>query len=241
LNHKATKGQKMPNWVTNRITINGSEQAIADFKAKAGKPIPIGIVEGTDEIEYSDESDHNPLSFQNFIAPPLEAIKSGEYFGTRGFVEGNKVGHTSNNWYEFNNREWGTKWDSSDTELEVDQPTQLEYSFATAWSPPEQVLHAMVEQHQDLSFEVWWEEEQGFGAELATEDFEGIRTLVEQRTWDIPSSHSDYVEKDDVDSCYCAWEENPNEWYDDCENVEEERRAYNKEQGGTKEEPNLVY
>ena len=221
----------MPNWVSNWVGVSGKKSDVERFIEKAKQPRPTGINEETKEIEYSPD-EQEIFSFWNFIAPPQEAVESGEYFGTNGFVNGEQVGKTKNNWYEWNTRQWGTKWDAchlNPQDLEVDgDNASISYSFETAWSIPEPVFSAMVEQHPELSFSIECEEEQGWGAEYSGE--EGEISLVKE--WDIPNSHADYVERDREDSCACQWNEDPAEWYDDCPLPE----------GGTAgEEPQVIY
>ena len=210
----------MPNWVDTSITISGSEEEIAKFRTKASKPHPI---EYNGEIGLSEEE----FSFWNFISPPQEAILSGEYFGTNGWIEGEKKGDTTNNWYNWNNDNWNTKWDACDQRLDTDDPTQLTYYFQTAWSPASPVFEAMVAQHPELAFSIWWEEEQGFGEELSGTAGE----LVITKEWDIPASHADYVEQDKEDNCPCSYDDNEDDWFDDCP----------RENDPNQPEPDMVY
>lgn len=233
----------MPNWVYNTITISGEAEAIARFKEQAGKPYPSGWNEAEGKPDYEQQ----PISFWNFIAPPAEAVESGEYFGTHGWENGEQKGDTPTNWYNFNTDKWGTKWDACEAELTEESKTHLGYRFDTAWSPPDPVFEAMVNQFPELDFSIYWEEEQGFGAELETTTTEEGKALVITREWDIPDSHSDYQAKDDLDSCRCAWEDDPHDWYEDCEGRDEEIATWHSENGRddcdceSPEEPNVIY
>jgi hypothetical protein len=203
----------MPNWVYNSVSISGDQDKLDAFVAKATAPHPETFDEATGKVVYTDKPE---FSFWNFVAPPEEAVKSGEYFGTRGFIDGEKKGDSPNNWYSWNNREWGTKWDAChldphEIEVEGDNASKS-YSFETAWGIPEPVFEAMVKQHPELNFDFECEEEQGWGAEYRGE--EGEISMVKQ--WDIPDSHADYVERDREHSCNCAWGENTEDWYADC-------------------------
>jgi hypothetical protein len=182
----------MPNWVENTMTITGSAEDIADFKAKASQP-KTTLWEGKEEI------DEAVLSFMNFIAPPQEALASGEYYGTHGWSEGKEVGRTPNNWYEFNNREWGTKWDASDEELTNESENELSYYFQTAWAPPAPVFQAMAEQHPNLVFEIHCVEEQGWGVDYEGKD--GVFIITDE--WDIPDTHEASIHR--KNSCRCEW------------------------------------
>jgi hypothetical protein len=197
----------MPNWVANRVSVRGSASEVERFEDTARQKPNIW----TDEIYKTRvESDEDIFSFANFIAPPQEAVDSGEYWGTHGFEKGEWVGHTPNNWYEFNTREWETKWDACEVSR-AEVSGGVDYGFDTAWSPPEPVFRKMSEMFPELTFDIWWEEEQGFGAEFVLEAGE----LTSMRTWDIPSSHQDYLDQDREDDCVCNHEAKEH-WYPDC-------------------------
>ena len=204
----------MPNWVYNYVSINGNKDEIQRFISQAKKEHPASFDEDKKELVYETDD----LSFWNFIAPPQEAVESGEYFGTNGWVGGKKTGDTPNNWYNWNNKYWGCKWDSSDTEMEYDEksPKSVVYRFQTPWSIPEPVFEAMVEQFPKLKFSFECEEETGWGAK-----YEGEKgDLTETESWAEPSCHSDYVERDNEDSCICANDDDKESWYDDCPDKE---------------------
>jgi hypothetical protein len=197
----------MPNWVYTSINISGSKEEIARFREQAGKPHPESYDEAAGKVEYSST---DPISFWNFIAPPQEAVESGEYFGTSGWVGGEKKGDTPTNWYNWNNDNWNTKWDCCNPELDTDEETNLTYRFDTAWSPASPVFEKMVEQFPDLNFDIYWEEEQGFGAELSGSGGE----LSITKEWDIPQSHADYEAQDK--ECWGCGSGDPDDFYEDC-------------------------
>jgi hypothetical protein len=208
----------MPNWVFNSLTIEGEEEQVQKAKAQLNAPYERNSQNGRDSkvevVKYS-----NPIfSFWNIIAPPLD--KREEYEGIHGYADGEKQGDGAFNWYNFNNREWGTKWDVAisdenkfpDTSINDTDPTSVQYSFQTAWSPPIEALEKLSEQYPELEITLDWEEEQGFGGEYLFID--GSHSILKE--WDIPNSHEDYVERDNVDGCVCSNEEDTDEWYDDC-------------------------
>lgn len=217
----------MPNWVYTTINVSGDPAEIKRLMDKAGTQHPDTYDTDKNEIVYSD--DDEVFSFWNFIAPPAEAVESGEYFGTNGWVDGEKKGDTPINWYNWNIDHWGTKWDACDQNKYFDEkvPDEVHYNFNTAWSPAEPIFEAMVKEFPDLDFEIYWEEEQGFGAELSGSG--GEISLVKE--WDIPNSHADYVEQDKEDSCMCSNYDDEEDWYDDCP----------RENDNNQPEPDLVY
>ena len=226
----------MPNWVYNNITVTGKSEEVKKFVEKANQPYSTfhrgDFVVSEDGSKNYDqtiikENEHkSPLSFWNFKKPENEQA----YFGAsdykpEGYDELSieekmaiSMQFKSDGWYDWNVREWGTKWDACDTEIlnetyNEDGTASVQYSFSTAWSPAEEAYRAMVEQHPELEFEFYCEEEQGWGVE-----FVGINgELSVSDEWDIPNSHADYEKRDNLDGCNCNnYADEPDEWFDDC-------------------------
>ena len=209
----------MPNWVYNNLTITGDEKAIAEFKELASKPYTT-YYEDYKTNQQVEGTHEGAIQFWNFIEPENKQV----YFGASDYKpEGYEelsmeekmaisMQFKSDGWYDWNIRNWGTKWDASDPSLNADNPTELQYSFSTAWSPAEGAYRAMVEQFPTLNFKFYCEEEQGWGVEYVGEDGE----LSVSDEWDIPQSHADYVSRDNEDGCACAQGWDYEDWYDDC-------------------------
>lgn len=203
----------MPNWVFNNLHIEGSAEDLKKVKAQLNAPYIRKHKEGQDI--YS-----NPIiAFWNIVRPPED--KLDEYNGVHGFADGESQGNTPLNWYNFNNREWGTKWDVaicdgqkySETHFN-EEDGNLHYSFQTAWSPPLAVIDALSLQHPEVEITMNYEEEQGWGGEIYW-DKTGSTILEE---YDIPESHADFVDRDIEDNCSCAHNEDKEDWFDDCPN-----------------------
>ena len=183
----------MPNWVNNTVTVNGDPEEIKKFREKAAQPY---------KLYHSNEEQTNDdcFAFWNFKRPPQEALDSGEYFATHGFSkEHGHTGQTHNNWYNWNNREWGTKWDACRPEVVWEDSSSIQYAFDTAWSMPEPVFEAMVAQHPNLNFDIYCIEEQGWGVEYVGSD--GELTTIDE--WDIPATHEESVKRQG--ECYCSY------------------------------------
>jgi hypothetical protein len=64
-------------------------------------------------------------------------------------------------WYDWNCKNWGTKWNFRD--VTVSRPDfhegELGYTFSTAWSPPLPVIAKMSEMFPDLEFTIEYREE----------------------------------------------------------------------------------
>lgn len=194
----------MPNWVYNTIRIEGEATDIQEFKDFIDV---MPRLAGVDDDKWEGSS---RFSFHSFITPP-DKVTTEEYHASHGSGPSGPFGDGQYNWYNWNNDNWNTKWDAcSATVMPSDSNTKLTITFETAWAPPEPVLVAMTAKYPTLDFDFWWEEEQGFGAEL-----EGRGGIVTQtKSWDTPASHADYQEQDK--ECVCSHEDNPEYWYDDC-------------------------
>ena len=199
----------MPNWVFNHLTIDGSKEDIAKVKAQVGAVVKTKY-KGVDEVD--EEIDEEPLfSFMNILPPPED--KLDEYHAVHGYTGGEKTGDTEYNWYNFNVREWGTKWDARDVDLLEEHKTSLHYKFDTAWSPPTPVIEKLAQQNPNLNITLEYREEQGWGGEI---NFTGSSVEV-VKEWDVPETHAEEIE---VNNDYCWKCENfdgdYSDLYEDC-------------------------
>jgi hypothetical protein len=92
------------------------------------------------------------------------------------------------NWYNWNNRNWGCKWDARTHFAEM-MDGKLVYEFDTPWAPPIQVISTLAEQYPELEINLRFVEEQGWGGETY---FQGD-TVSEIEEWDIPETHEEAV------------------------------------------------
>jgi len=198
----------MPNWVFNNLTIDGSKEDIAKVKAQVGATIKTKY-KSADEVD--EEIDREPIfSFMNIFPPPEDKLE--EYHAVHGYTGGEKTGDTEYNWYNFNVREWGTKWDARDVELLDEDEKFLHYRFDTAWSQPTEVIAKLAEQNPNLNITLEYREEQGWGGEIA---FNGS-SIVVVKEWDVPETHAQEIEVND--HCWACDNFNGdyNDLYQDC-------------------------
>ena len=199
----------MPNWVYNHLTIEGSEEDINKVKAQVGAVVKRKY-KGADEVD--EEIDEEPIfSFMNIITPPED--KLDEYHAVHGYTGGEKTGDTEYNWYNFNVREWGTKWDARDVDLLEEHKTSLHYKFDTAWSPPTPVIEKLAQQNPNLNITLEYREEQGWGGEV---NFNGSVTVV-VKEWDVPDTHAEEIEANHGDCWKCEnFDGDYSDLYEDC-------------------------
>lgn len=233
----------MPNWVYTSMAVSGKKEDLLAFAKKASQQhetqwLSEGWIRNEDgtNTKVPDEerkietglSGETCMSFWNFVRPTDEELPY--YFGNEVKEEdkadpdatseerlAKALLFQGSGWYDWNIRNWGCKWDANDEELDndldkLDPHDTLSYRFSTAWSPAEGAFRAMTEQHPELSFEFHCEEEQGWGVVYDGQD----GSLSVSKEWDIPNSHADYVERDNEDGCCCAWNEDSEDWYEDC-------------------------
>jgi hypothetical protein len=175
----------MPNWVYNSLSIEGSKEDILAIKSQVSAPftreheqfnIKTGVMETKDYIFT------NPIfAFWNIIKPTdLETYRLQRDFSVE------EMSFAGNNWYDWNVRNWGTKWDVAvsdeekymDTELMEEGEGFLAYRFNTAWSPPAEAITKLSIQYPTLNFNLSYEEETGWGGEITL--LNGFITTVEE-------------------------------------------------------------
>ena len=61
-------------------------------------------------------------------------------------------------WWDWRVQNWGTKWNSYDCEVDIMDDETVEYTFSTAWSPPEPVIHKLRELYPDVSITAFYDE-----------------------------------------------------------------------------------
>ena len=128
------------------------------------------------ELEHTS-SPSNIFETQEDVDNYLEGLKTEEGFDpkkdyfksviaktmTREYSDHLKKTYGSDNWYDWSNENWGTKWDASDPFLE-DDGWMLRYDFDTAWCPPEPICHFLRDKFADLHISWFYRED---GVEIA--------------------------------------------------------------------------
>ena len=253
----------MPNWVYTSMSVAGKREDLLAFAKKAIAPHTSQWVQESKTWDETTKSWHTipenervikeelveptALSFWNFVRPTDEELPY--YFGQKTKPEdednpeatseerlAKAMSFSKSDWYDWNVRNWGTKWDANDDELDTDLDTlkeqdSLSYRFSTAWGIPEPIFTAMVEQHPELDFDFDSEEEQGWGAKYTSsdaddEDEQGkpTKSLIMTEEWDVPNSHADYVERGR--ECWaCESGNDQDEMYDDCPDKNKEYKV----------------
>jgi hypothetical protein len=169
----------MPNWVYNGLTIEGSPDSVKKLMEQMNSPF-VRVHDQwnvkTQQMEKQQVTYPNPVfAFWNIIKPTDMEAYDGPQPKNENIEEAMKF--KSDHWYDWNVRNWGTKWDVAVSSLETNPDTYMEdtvngenhvvyYNFETAWSRPMTALCTLSEQYPDLLFTLSYEEETGWGGEL---------------------------------------------------------------------------
>jgi len=173
----------MPNWVYNGLTIEGNPHSVKSLIKQMNKPFDQkhdnwNVV--TQEMEIKVTTYSNPIfSFNNIYNYKEAGITDEVYLGQppRDITFEEQMQFKTNDWYSFNVREWGTKWDVAVSDDNKYPTTNMEeaangenyvvhYNFETAWSRPMEALIKLSKEYPELLFTLSYEEETGWGGEM---------------------------------------------------------------------------
>ena len=172
----------MPNWSYNNLTISGSSDDMKDFYDIAIKSNVNGdlsfrfsnVFEMPEKIKntISPSSSAKGRKWMNENISSLRNDKLNEVFGEEDNdpnlipVENNTPEkceqlikeYGSDNWYDWNIKTYGTKWDVEVLENEFFKfDEQFECSFDTAWSPPSTFLQNLQDKFKKLDIRLTFE------------------------------------------------------------------------------------
>lgn len=128
----------MPNWVDNRLRIEGKEEHLAEFR------------------KWIAEDCGGEFSFEKFLPIPQELIDSPSSNRDSEKTKEFEAKYGAADWYSWSVDNWGTKWDlklQDDDFLENFDDYQG-FSFDTAWSPPIQAIKHLSLKFPNLKFEM---------------------------------------------------------------------------------------
>ena len=197
----------MPNWCTNHLVITGDEKNITDLRKQVSTPYQSPYDEGAGMVEgeFLLWNIIRPLNVEAYLDSSVRATPEGMTFAEH--YEHSVA--TGQDWWHWNVREWGTKWEISESDLNASE-TSLSYCFDTAWSPPCEALDKLAEQYPTLAFTIRFiDEGGGFAGETMWADGNRIADI------DLAINHDTMTEF----WGYCTI----------CNDEDEEARAENQE------------
>jgi hypothetical protein len=214
----------MPNWVYNGLTVEGKPESVKKMMEQLNQPF-VRVHDNwdikTQQMQKQQVTYPNPVfAFWNIVKPTNLEAYDGPQPKTENFEQAMRF--ESDHWYDWNVRNWGTKWDVAVSSVETNPDTYMEdtvngenhvvyYNFETAWSRPMGALTKLSEQYPDLLFTLSYEEESGWGGEL-----ELLRgKVISESEYDNMCNNCDGTYTDaelvDCDDCgdypcpHCGW------------------------------------
>lgn len=214
----------MPNWVFCGLTIEGNPDSVKKLMEQVNQPF-VRVHDNwdiaTQQMQKQQVTYPNPVfAFWNIVKPTNMEAYDGPQPKVEDFAEAMKF--KSDHWYDWNVRNWGTKWDVAVSSTETYPNTTVEdtangenhvvhYNFETAWSRPMGALTKLSEQYPDLLFTLSYEEETGWGGEC-----ELLRgTVISESEYDNMCNNCDgtYLDEEIIacDDCgdypcpHCGW------------------------------------
>lgn len=150
----------MPNHVYTQMNVSGTEEQITNFAEKH-------FVEGQ-------------FSLQSFIPMPEELENTTSPPTKRNPKLIKKFG--ADNWYDWKNNNWGTKWDTYDGDMDTPASEELTCNFQTAWNLPEPIFVIMAKLYPTMTFLIETVEEGGaFGGTIDIVNGEIIEDLSPEK------------------------------------------------------------
>ena len=142
----------MPNWCYNRVSVYSENTKDMDelFDIFNNENPFNALIPSPVWSETPNEDGELPV---------LEEHKDADgkvLFTTHKFP---KSGKTDDRWYDWQIQNWGTKWEPADISVEQCDE-ELELTFNTAWSPPEDICRAIRNKYPDISVS-WFYDEPG--------------------------------------------------------------------------------
>ena len=140
----------MPNWCYNRVSIYSENiDQVTELFDIFNNPEPFNALIPSPKWSETPNEDGE--------LPVLEEHKDSDgkvLFTTHKFP---KSGKTDDRWYDWQINNWGTKWEPTD--LSVEQcDEELELTFNTAWSPPEDICRAIRNKYPDVTVSWFYDE-----------------------------------------------------------------------------------
>ena len=142
----------MPNWCYNRVSIYSENiDQVTELFDIFNNPEPFNALIPSPKWSETPNEDGE--------LPVIEEHKDADgkvLFTTHKFP---KSGKTDDRWYDWQVQNWGTKWEPADISVEQCDE-ELEITFNTAWSPPEDICRAIRNKYPDVTVS-WFFDEPG--------------------------------------------------------------------------------
>ena len=208
----------MPNWCNNSVIVSAkTKEELVEFLDFCDQPHTSNHIDWKTNEPVNDTNAKGV--FWNFITPTdLETYFGGDTMSKASTSENvmDTIAEemaTGMDWYHWNVRNWGTKWDITlerdeipDFDQNNDGDWYFHWYFDTAWSPAEPAYHAIAKRFPNLEFNYEITEEANFYAGILV--FKNGELLSEQ--WVDTPQHHDFIDTLDIPCPECGWSDTGN-------------------------------
>ena len=125
----------MPNHCHNRVEIYGEPEELAKIKKQVETKETL-----FDFTKIYPEPDYEKIE----VTPTFEKDEEDDF--------------RMPSWWDWRVQNWGTKWNSYECDLELDDLDMLRYTFDTAWGPPVGVIDKLRELYPEVSVTAFYDE-----------------------------------------------------------------------------------
>ena len=183
----------MPNWCNNTLIVEGNVEDLQRIK-------PLLI------------NEQGEFSFNCAVPQPENLYRENISSEKRDELDAQGIP----NWYDWNNRNWGTKWDACSAYVDTDEDNEIRVNFQTAWSPPSDWLYSFFKKLEgiEVSVQLLYDEPgMEFAGSVVREmdgevyeyegriyqvDYEGNEVFYDSKTERHRNSKGQFVNEDEV-------------------------------------------
>lgn len=129
----------MPNWVKNNLRIKSNGEKVLEILEM-----------------LKDEGDN--MTFEKVVPTPEELLTEPSPQRDDKKAKKFKEKYGADDWYDWRCRNWGCKWDASESGF-YEQDGYSMVSFETPWSPPDEFIKSLSRMFPSVTFEMQYAEE----------------------------------------------------------------------------------
>lgn len=129
----------MPNWVKNNLRIKSNGEKVLEILEM-----------------LKDEGDN--MTFEKVVPTPEELLTEPSPQRDDKKAKKFKEKYGADDWYDWRCRNWGCKWDASESGF-YEQDGYSMVTFETPWSPPREFLESLSKMFPKVEFEMQFAEE----------------------------------------------------------------------------------
>ena len=196
----------MPNWCWNTLKLNKkdadlvlNEKGEVDFNLICPMPESLNVIEGSiTKIAIEAYKNHTGADLEQELKYEKDIANFGKekYSSVTQYMVDhcptlyelgktyvlNELNYGAYTWYEWCNKNWGTKWNAGDSDVSKEAGDTWYIHFDTAWCPPEGWLRRLAE--LEVNFELTWEEESGYAGTITYDRMKGWSEEEHEIEWE---------------------------------------------------------